>query len=535
LGTGDASAIRTVRSRVEYAGPWIALVLAALFLAQGLLGNRDKSLTWDEPVYITGGHAALLRGELESFTVTWGAPPLMQLLEAALVLPLGLSFPQAEDPAWANPVSLAREFVFGSGHDLQRVAFRARLPVLLIGAGLIAGIYFRTRQLYGDWPALTAVTLAAFSPNLLAHAKLATTDLGCAAAMFAAVWAFHRAVETGTVRDQLLSGVLVGLALLTKFTALLLVPILLALGAIAFWPDRRSRPLAPLLRGAAIVPLVALFVVGAGYLFSFDLSFYWRGLRGIYATHQQNYTFYLLGRVSDEPWWYYHFVVLFLKVPLATLAVLGIAAATAVSLRNRYQAALFCIVPAAAVLVASCFDQRNIGLRRVLPALPFLFVFAGCAAAQSGVRRKVAVALLVAWAAVAGLWIFPHHLAYFNVLAGGPERGPFLLDDSNIDWGQDLPSLARWQEGRPQNERVRLLYFGTADPSAYGVRSEPFASRDMLAPRPGVYAVSAHMLVWMRKIQRERADVVDWLARYRPIARAGYSIYIYEFPQTARE
>ena len=136
---------------------------------------------------------------------------------------------------------------------------------------------------------------------------------------------------------------------------------------------------------------------------------------------------------------------------------------------------------------------------------------------------------MIAWAVGAGLWIYPHHLSFFNALAGGPKRGPFYLEDHNIDWGQDLPALARWQQGRPEDEVVRLAYFGSADPLAYGLRSEPFDRRDIRNPRPGVYAISAHWLVWFRKSQLNEADPHDWLTRYSPIATAGYSIYIYEF------
>jgi len=185
------------------------------------------------------------------------------------------------------------------------------------------------------------------------------------------------------------------------------------------------------------------------------------------------------------------------------------------------------------VLGASCFDRANIGVRRVLPALPFLFLFAGrFLSREVGFRalRLIVAGLLIAWMAAEALRIYPHHLAYFNSIVGGPERGPGYLDDSNIDWGQDLPALAAWQAAEPAARPLRLLYFGSASPAAYGVESVDFSPQELAHPKPGYYAISVQHLIRF-KLRRQRAGpAVDWLDRYEPVARAGHSIYIYHFP-----
>jgi len=195
------------------------------------------------------------------------------------------------------------------------------------------------------------------------------------------------------------------------------------------------------------------------------------------------------------------------------------------------ESVLFMLIPAAVVITASFFDQMNVGLRRILPAFPFLLLFAGCAVrrAESRAVRAVVVSLLV-WAVGAGLWIYPHHLSFFNAIAGGPGHAPYLLDDSNVDWGQDLPALAAWQSTRPEGEELRLRYFGTADPRAYGVRAVEFNMMDQAAPRPGVYAISANHLTGFRKLMAYGMPGTDWLTAFEPVELIGYSIYIYEFP-----
>ena len=126
--------------------------------------------------------------------------------------------------------------------------------------------------------------------------------------------------------------------------------------------------------------------------------------------------------------------------------------------------------------------------------------------------------------------IFPPHLSYQNPAVGGPERGPYTLDESNIDWGQDLPALAAWQRENPSAEPLQLFYFGTAEPSAYGVRALAFDASRVEDPPDGTVAISAHYLAGLRKLEALTGADADWLTRYEPVAKAGYSIFIYRFP-----
>jgi hypothetical protein len=78
---------------------------------------------------------------------------------------------------------------------------------------------------------------------------------------------------------------------------------------------------------------------------------------------------------------------------------------------------------------------------------------------------------------------------------------------------------------------MRLLYFGSASPRAYGVEAERVAhARELLDPRPGTYAISAHMLVRLRRLVPQLGPDIDWLGRFEPVGRAGHSIYIYDIP-----
>lgn len=65
------------------------------------------------------------------------------------------------------------------------------------------------------------------------------------------------------------------------------------------------------------------------------------------------------------------------------------------------------------------------------------------------------------------LRVYPHQLAYFNELSGGPENGYKHLLGSNLDWGQDLLFAESWMKDHGvQPRNVRLISNGIL--SVYG-------------------------------------------------------------------
>ncbi len=513
---------------------YLPIVFALVFFLQGYFGNTLKSLTWDEPVFIASGYSYLVRHD---FRLNPEAPPLLQHLQALPLLGLSLQIVPSHHPIWqkAAHISFAQHFVHANAIHIPVITQRARLPILLIGCILNYTIYAWGHGLYGPVPALFTSALAALSPNLLAHAKLATTDLGCAAFMFFAVYAFWCATEKNNRRIWILCGIITGLALLTKYTALLLGPIYLILGVWLWW--RKDQLLIDLIKGALLITVIAIVVIGAGFNFSFNPMLYMHGLQKIYANAQPDYQFYLMGQVASKPFWYYHLAAFMLKTPVPMLFLVGIATGVLIRHPQHRKAAAFLLVPAFLMLTVSCFDKTNLGYRRILPALPFLVLFCGHALTQAPTRlRTIAVVALMIWSLAEAVRIYPHHLSYFNTVAGGPENGPYLLDDSNIDWGQDLPGLAIWQQTHPTAQPLNLLYFGNMPPEIYGVKATVLSqiADDILTPKPEYYAISAHNLVWFRKLKAQHGFDIDWLSKYTPIDRIGYSIYIYKFPESAQ-
>jgi len=527
--------LRAFNPELKPGGVWlVSLLLAGLFLSQAYFASRQQSVTCDELGFLSSGYIYLTRTDFRLDPMT---PPLVQELEALPLLALPLEVP-AYPSYWLSSVNpqadFGQKFVFGSGNDALRMIALARLPVLLLGTGLVLTVFLWGRKLFGDLPAILAAGLTAFSPNVLAHSQLATVDVGCTLLMFGAVFSYWWGFRQGRLRNWVVCGVVTGLALLSKFTALLLGPIFVILAAFLYLRKAPHAGPAALARALAIIAVVSVVVVGAGYNLTFDWGAYLSGIAAIYSDHDPGYLFYLFGKVSEHPFWYYNLAGLATKEPVSTLLLMLWAAGAFLLRRERVEDAAFLVVPATVVIVVSFFDPSNLGLRRILPAFPFLFLFCGYALYRQQSRLGLlAATLLLGWTVLQTLAIYPHHLSYFNTLAGGPEMAPYLFHDSNVEWGQDLPALARWQQEHPEYPELGLFYIGSAPPEVYGVKAYNLEERisqveQLENPAPGVYAISTHTLAWFRKLQYTTGADIDWLTKYQPIGRAGYSIYIYD-------
>jgi hypothetical protein len=270
---------------------------------------------------------------------------------------------------------------------------------------------------------------------------------------------------------------------------------------------------------------------------------------------QQPTPAFLLGDYSTSGWWYYFPVAFLLKTPLPTLAFLALAggvtlarlwqpAGTQTAVRRDISALL---IPALGYFAFTLTSNINLGYRFLLPVLPFFYVFIGYALAPvwRGAYRQYAVTGtlgLLGLLALGNLTIYPHYLAYFNLIAGGPQHGWRYLVDSNIDWGQDLARLPQWMAENGAGH-VWLSYFGEGRPDYYGInytgldsfpprlmnpQARPFYPHD---PAPGIYAISVTNL---QGVHFANHDQFAWFREREPLDELGHSILLYEVPARGR-
>ena len=515
--------------------------LLAIFFIQSFVSILFKSPTWDEPTRLA--HAARMIRE-----PNWEQP--LSLLETALPYYL-FGVPHAISRKFFRPRSPFPWRFLGNRVVIYPVDIDfivARIPMIILGIILGVYIYRWTRELFGVNAGLLALFIYTLSPNILAHTRLITHDISVICFIFIALYYFWRFNKTPTHKNLVLSGITLGVALLSKFSGVLLFPVYAVICIVCIAPGKKHLQTKAIEGKRSVIAviwifLIAVFVLWAGYGFMtqrlLDLSdgkLNFAGIRlpaGAYIngivlhfhhTRVIPRQFFLMGEVSAKTWWYFYIVGLLVKVPIATIIFfcMGLLDFRKKRFLNLVDGSFLAIPVIFIFLYFSFLVPVNRGLRYILPVFPFVFVFIGGAVSQQmkGKWMKVIIIVLGLWYVVSSVRIFPHYLSYFNEFAGGPDNGYKYLVDSDLDWGQDLKGLKRYMEEK-KIDKIKLDYFGYLAPKYYRIDHEKLKS----IPTSGYVAVSA------TNLQNVYSDTPDYffLRTLQPVDKIGYSIFIYYF------
>ena len=172
---------------------------------------------------------------------------------------------------------------------------------------------------------------------------------------------------------------------------------------------------------------------------------------------ERNFWSYLRGEWQRGGWWYYYLYALAIKVPLGTWVLIVLALWTGLCRRGYSADWRDELVLLAPLVVLLTFVSSQTGfshhLRYVLLIFPFGFIWASKVAGAVRLRHWTIVVIAGAaflWSAASSLWVYPHSLAYFNEVVGGPRGGNAHLQGSNVEWGEDLLYLKRWFDEHPE-------------------------------------------------------------------------------------
>jgi hypothetical protein len=522
---------------------FLVAALCGAFLLQGLLASRVKSPTNDEPVHIVAGAAYIATRKI---VANPQHPPLMKELAGLSMTLARIKLHGAEKWPAGLEWSAAQPFLIGNG--VGRVLFRARLPLLLLSPFMGLLIYCCGRELAGARAGLCALFLFAFDPTMVAHSYLVTTDFGVAAFSLLFLVALYRYCCKPGASRLAVAGVTLGLALCTKFSALFLLPVaaFLLIQARAGPPARRAGSgklaltavrIAYALAAWVAIALVAVFVIQILYFSPRGPLLYLHGLRAVNADHNPSTLHYLAGQLKTR-FASYFAVAWLVKEPLATSA-LALAGAFLV-LRSRSiprLSKLFLFLPPAIYFMACTVWADDLGVRYVIPAMTFAYLAGGIALGalwKGGLAQRAVATTACAWVIMSAAGIYPDHLSYFNEAAclpahpnrigwdGGSRCGPDWLADSNVDWGQGLPQLKTWMDLHHPGQIMRLAYFGSFPPEAYGIHAEnAYGFLGQERPPRGIYAISAHEMAF----SAARGEA-SWM-REEPAAIVGHAYFIY--------
>ena len=383
-------------------------------------------------------------------------------------------------------------------------------------------VFEASYRMFGRGPALLALALVVFEPNILAHGALVTTDMALTFCLFAAVYAFYRYVKSPTAWRLAQCGFVAGLALAAKLSGILVFPILGSLALAELLMSRSSGPVpesGALIRvetskrqtvrlavALMLIAAIAVAVLWGLYAFRFEARpdglmtpplgefaqylkgpaksqlilglWSWRILPESYlhglvkAMIEAKRPTFLFGEVSPYGQWFYFPAAFLIKSTLGLLLLLFLALiAKALRRKDIRREVLFATIPPTLFLVVSLASGINIGLRHVLPVYPFLLVLAAAGAwslTEQHRRWAYVVAALILFHAFSSVRSFPNYLAYSNEIWGGPANTYKVLADSNVDWGQGLKAAKRYLD-RHHITQCWFAYFGTVDPAYYDI------------------------------------------------------------------
>jgi 4-amino-4-deoxy-L-arabinose transferase-like glycosyltransferase len=599
-----------------------AKALAAIFLTAAVLlmfnAILTDSATMDEGPHISAGYTYL---KFKDFRLNPEHPPLMKVLAGLPLQFMDLNFP-TEHKAWQEDINgqwdTGPEFFYRSGNDADKIITWARIPMLLIFLALGIFIFRVAREFYGSTTATLATFFYAFSPTFLAHGHYVTTDVAASLGFFIGTYYFLRFLNLENKKRFFAASIAFGIALLLKFSVFLLVPYFILLIVMKILLNRhQSRQNLKLILKTFLIFIVGfVIIVWPVYIYltqnypterqktdtefllgSFTPRFmpdtiiwmadkpvlraageYGLGLLMVTQRASGGNTTYFLGQVSGSAWWHYFPVVYLIKEPLPfhilTLIAIGFAlfslwrffqdkhpnliTKTKKLIGKNFNTFAFLLI-IAIYWAYSIQSNLNIGVRHILPTLPFIYILVShqivkwvkymkpldifqpieaiknfATDLKTSAWRASLVSVLLLWLLIGTLIAHPFYLAYFNELIGGAKNGHKYAVDSNLDWGQDLKRLAKYVEEN-NIDKIKIDYFGSGSPAYYlGDKFIPWwPARGQTS---GWLAISATFRQGqtgtpIRGFTREIEDEYTWLLELKPETVIGHSIFIYNIPE----
>lgn len=549
------------------------------FLMSGLYYAATNSVTSDEKTHIITGYLNL---RFNDYRFNIEHPPFIKQLAAIPLLFLKINFPTDvyQAPDIENPiVDIQNNFLFLAGNDLDKIVFLSRIPNVIISLILGLFIYIYSRKLNGIFAGFISLILFVLSPLFLTHSAFVTMDVAVSCFYCMTAYFLTKYFEIKNNKSLFLVGLSLGLSLISKYSGLILIPVVYFLVIAAacrklsfvteFLPKKQLRNFIILLpflifvmsykRSVSIVaPAFFLYMVsfaflnkpalyarinfvGRTLLFVLVIAFslvvldytkyawfpfhsatkeYFKGFEYFKGHASGGQDSYFLGSFAHRGWWYYFPCALLLKEPLVTLLLIGLGF-FGLFKREKAWEKLILIVPAFAYMFIAMFVNKvNIGVRHILPVYPFLYIIAGFGAVLAKRYNviKYLIIILIILLSIDVLGSYPGHLSYFNRLVGN-DNGYKFLGDSNIAWGQDwkrLEKFIRTQGIKEVTIDAAFSYKPICD--YYKIPCKALTQQEMIIPGEGVYVIEATAFV---------ARQIKWLDTIKPNAKVGGSLFVY--------
>ena len=220
---------------------WISLgiICCTSFLLMWNAASQESPIV-DELAHIPAGYSYV--HELD-YRLNPEHPPLLKALSGLFLLPLSPDF-STTHPSWITGINdqwrMGLIFFLENVSEIDTIVATARLVPMLFMIGLIIMTFFLARRVMDEIWALFPSLFVAFSPHFLAHGHYVTTDVPLAFGIVLALFFFLAYLQEQKKRNLLYAGITLGIALLLKFSALILLPLFFFGGGIYVYVHARS-------------------------------------------------------------------------------------------------------------------------------------------------------------------------------------------------------------------------------------------------------------------------------------------------------
>ncbi|MGC9046622.1 MAG: glycosyltransferase family 39 protein [Minisyncoccia bacterium] len=221
---------------------FLILILLSSFLLMFNAAQQD-SLTFDEANNIASGYSYLTQFD---YRLNPAHPPLIKILSALPLLFLHLNFPN-NNSAWQNGNLINSEWNIGKtfiyqNNNSDAIILIARIIPIILTLITIFFVFIISKELIGNLWALLPTFLFAFSPLVLGQGHLATNDIGATLGFLLMFYVFTKFLEKQNTKQTIISGIIIGLSLLTKFSTIIFLPLAIILFAIFYWAKKQRNP-----------------------------------------------------------------------------------------------------------------------------------------------------------------------------------------------------------------------------------------------------------------------------------------------------
>ncbi|MGQ9628218.1 MAG: ArnT family glycosyltransferase [Anaerolineae bacterium] len=352
--------------------------------------------------------------------------------------------------------------------QVPAVLAAVRLPTAFLAAICVVATYLLLKRLFGQQVAILSAVLLAFDPFYLAHSRVIHHDALSASFLWLSFLLFLLHLRQGGFLYPAASGLMAGLAILSKSPSLFLLPFF-ALASLADWwlKGKRKEEIRRLGRGwllCAGFSLLTFFLLWPA-MWVAPVETAWGVIEkalGYAGAPHERYNFFLGKFCLDPGPLFYPTAILFRLTPLTLsgflLALPGLAGGLSPRRRQESWLALAFIALYMAFMTtgAKKFD------RYMLPVFPFMDFLAavglvGFWERWAGLRGKLwpalGLALFAFFQAGFSLPNHPYYLTFYNPLFGGNTLAPKVL---LVGWGEGVEQAARYLNGKPGAEGLSV-------------------------------------------------------------------------------